>query len=516
MTRARIRRVAVGLAAVVLAAGLAPRPAPAQPVQITIVQPAEATTMDPGRSTQVLTVNYFYNLYDSLTRWDSALALQPGLATSWRALNDTTWEFTLRPGVKFHDGAPLTAEDVKATLERNLIPGRTGVTAGFATIEAVQVPTPGVVRIITKKPDPLLPVRMAQMGSQIIPARLTTEDGAKELARRPVGTGAYRFVEWVKDERLVMEANRDWWGWEGRKPSVDRVVWKPIPEDFPRLVALDKGEADIVTNVTPDRIRSIAEGRTTRVVSVPSSRTAACAINASGGPLADKRVRQALHYALDTNAIIKGIYAGYGKPYSGGVADTDFGFNPTLKPYPYDLARAKALLTEAGYGSGIDVTLHAGMGTMVNDKQLIEVIADMWAKAGIRAKIAMMEMGARQKMVNDRALPVGGLLLINPQSTLLDADGSVWRLLHPTGLNGKYWAGSQPGHRFHDLMEQARYSLDPAKRKQLYMEATQILHDEKPWLDLFQEVIVYGTSQRVSFKPRADYRLIAAEMQVSR
>jgi len=516
MTRVRIRAVAVGLAVVALVAGLAPRPAPGQPVQITIAQPAEATTMDPGRSTQVLTVNYFYNLYDSLTRWDGSLALQPALATSWRALNDTTWEFTLRPGVKFHDGAPLAADDVKATLERNLIPGRTGVTAGFATIEAVQVPTPGVVRIITKKPDPLLPVRMAQMGSQIVPARLTTEEGAKELARKPVGTGAYRFVEWVKDERLVMEANRDWWGWEGKKPTIDRVIWKPIPEDFPRLVALDKGEADIVTNVPPDRIKAIAEGKATRVVSVSSSRTAACAINASQGPLADKRVRQALHYALDMSAILKGIYAGYGKPYSGGVADTDFGFNPTVKPYPYDLARAKALLAEAGYASGIDVTLHAGMGTMVNDKQLIEVIADMWAKAGIRAKIAMMEMGARQKMVNDRALPVGGLLLINPQSTLLDADGSVWRLLHPTGLNGKYWAGSQPGHRFHDLMEQARYSLDPAKRKQLYLEATQILHDEKPWLDLFQEVIVYGTSQRVSFKPRADYRLIAAEMQVTR
>ena len=516
MTRVRIRAVAVGLAVVALVAGLAPRPAPAQPVQITIAQPAEATTMDPGRSTQVLTVNYFYNLYDSLTRWDGSLALQPALATSWRAVNDTTWEFTLRPGVKFHDGAPLAADDVKATLERNLIPGRTGVTAGFATIEAVQVPTPGVVRVITKKPDPLLPVRMAQMGSQIVPTRLTTEEGAKELARKPVGTGAYRFVEWVKDERLVMEANRDWWGWEGKKPTIDRVTWKPIPEDFPRLVALDKGEADIVTNVPPDRIKAIAEGKATRVVSVSSSRTAACAINASQGPLADKRVRQALHYALDTSAIIKGIYAGYGKPYTGGVADTDFGFNPTLKPYPYDLARARALLAEAGYASGIDVTLHAGMGTMVNDKQLIEVIADMWAKAGIRAKIAMMEMGARQKMVNDRALPIGGLLLINPQSTLLDADGSIWRLLHPTGLNGKYWAGSQPGHRFHDVMEQARYSLDPAKRKQLYTEATQILHDEKPWLDLFQEVIVYGTSQRVSFKPRADYRLIAAEMQVAR
>src|SRR5512134_695128 len=99
-------------------------PVTAQPTQITIAQPAEATTMDPGRSTQVLTVNYFYNLYDSLTRWDAALQLQPGLATSWKALNDTTWEFTLRPGVKFHDGSPLTADDVRATIERNLVPGK--------------------------------------------------------------------------------------------------------------------------------------------------------------------------------------------------------------------------------------------------------------------------------------------------------------------------------------------------------------------------------------------------------
>jgi peptide/nickel transport system substrate-binding protein len=174
--------------------------------QITIVQPAEATTMDPGRSTQVLTVNYFYNLYDTLTRWDAALKLQPGLATAWKQLTETTWEFTLRTAVKFHDGSPLTAEDVKATLDRNLVVGKTVVQSGFATIESVQVVNPTTVGIATKKPDPLLLVRLAQMGAQILPARLTTDEGMKELARRPVGTGAYRFVEWVKDEphRLIV------------------------------------------------------------------------------------------------------------------------------------------------------------------------------------------------------------------------------------------------------------------------------------------------------------------------
>jgi peptide/nickel transport system substrate-binding protein len=483
---------------------------------LTIAQPAEATTMDPGRSTQVLTVNYFYNLYDTLTQWDSALRLQPGLATSWRNLSDTTWEFALRPGVKFHDGQPLSADDVKATLDRNMIPGRTVVQPGFATIESVQAVGPLTVRIVTKKPDPLLPVRMAQMGAQILPSRLTTEAAAKDLARKPVGTGAYRLIEWVKDERLVMEANRDWWGWGGRAPSIERVVWRPIPEDFPRLVALDKGEADIITNVPPDQIRGIEAGRLTRVVSTPSTRTVTFWVNATQPPTSDRRVRYALHHGLDVPSIVRNLYAGHGKPFSGGLADTDFGHNAALKPYPYDPARARQLLAEAGYPAGIDVTLHAGMGTMVNDKHLVETIADMWTKVGIRAKVQMMEMGARQRMNNERTVPPNGLLLINPQSTLLDADGSLWRLFHPNGFGGRYWVGSQPGQRFHDLMEQARYTLDPRKRKELYTEATQIIHDEKPWLELFQEVVMYGTTRRVSFTPRADYRLIVSDMTVSR
>ena len=501
--------VAVALAALTAAAE-------AQPTQITIALPAEATTMDPGRSTQVLTVNYFVNLYDTLTRWDQGLRLKEGLATSWKNVNDTTWEFTLRQGVRFHDGAPLTAEDVKATLERNMLPGKTVVQPGFATFEAVQVVSPTAIRIVTKRPDPLLLVRVAQMGAQILPARLTTDDGVKELARRPVGTGAYRLVEWVKDERLVMEANRDWWGWEGKPPAIERVVWKPIPDDFPRIVALEKGEADIITNVPPDRMAALADGRVTKILSAPATRTVTFWINTTQPPLSDKRVRQALHYGLDVNAIIKNLYAGMGKPFSGGLADTDFGYNPALKPYPFDPALAKRLLAEAGRAGGIDVTLYAGSGTMVNDKFLLETMADMWAKVGIRAKLEMMEMGARQRMNNERTLPPHGLMLINPQSTLLDADGSLWRLFHPNGFGGKYWAGNQPGQRFHELMEQGRYTLDPAKRRQLYAEATQIVHDEKPWFELFQEIVVYGVARRLHFKARSDYRLIVAEMTLAR
>jgi peptide/nickel transport system substrate-binding protein len=489
--------------------------AQARGAQITIAQPADAFTMDPGKSTQVLTVNYFVNLYDTLARWDGSLKLQPALATAWRNVSDTAWEVTLRPGVKFHDGTPLTAEDVKATLDRNLVPGKTVVQAGFATIDRVEVVNPTTIRLVTKKPDPLLPVRLAQMGGQIYPARFGASDASlAELARKPVGTGAYRFVEWTKDDKLVMEANRDWWGWGGKAPAIERVVWRPIPDDFARLSALEKGEVDLITNVPPDQLKMLQEGRATQVLTVPATRTVTFWINATQPPTSDKRVRQALHYALDVDSIVKNLYAGLGKPFSGGLADTDFGYNPALKPYPYDPAKAKQLLTEAGYASGIEVVLHAGHGTMVADKQLLEAMADMWSKVGIRAKVEMMEMARRQKINNERTLPPNGLLLINPQSTLLDADGSLWRLFHPNGFGGKYWVGTQPGQRFHDLMEQARHSLDPKQRQALYAEATQIIHEEKPWLELFQEVIVYGAAKRLTFKPRSDYRLLVPEMTV--
>jgi ABC-type transport system substrate-binding protein len=191
-------------------------------------------------------------MYDTLTRWDTALQLQPGLATSWKTVNETTWEFTLRPGVKFHDGAPFTAEDVKATLDRNMVPGKTVVTPGFTTIEAVQIVSPSVIRILTKRPDPLS--RRMQMGSQILPARLTTDEGVR--SRAPPGRyRAYRFVEWVKDERLAMQANHEWW-MEGKTPegAGDRAHPGAL-----RIVALEKGDVDIITNVPPDRMKGIAE-----------------------------------------------------------------------------------------------------------------------------------------------------------------------------------------------------------------------------------------------------------------
>jgi ABC-type transport system substrate-binding protein len=207
------------------------------------------------------------------------------------------------------------------------------------------------------------------------------------------------------------------------------------------------------------------------------------------------------------NATTKNIYAGQVLTLAAWRR-----LRPQLRDqaHPYD--PAKAGLNEAALRPASTSHL-CGTGTMVNEKAPLEVIASM------RSTVASAQGGddgdgARARMLNDRAAwaqrhAAGNL------TTLLDADGSLWRIWHPNGFNGKYWIGSQPGQRFHDLMEEARYTLDPKKRKALYAEAIEIRNEEKPSLDLFQEMVVYGTSKRVSFKPRADYRLIVAEMALA-
>ena len=224
---------------------------------------------------------------------------------------------------------------------------------------------------------------MAQMGSQILPARLTTDDGVKELARRPVGTGAYRFVEWVKDERLVMEANRDWWGWEGKTPGVERAVWKPIPDDFPRIVALEKGDADIITNVPPDRIKGIADGGARGSSACPRRASSTLSINSTQPPA--RRQARAPGPALrarhprDHPEPLRG----QGKPYSGGRRRHRLRLQPgaqavSLRPRQGQAAPRRGRLPRRDRRDPLRRQRHHGQRQGAAWRR----IADMWARWG--------------------------------------------------------------------------------------------------------------------------------------
>ena len=504
-SRLALRAFVAGLGLAVLAAS----PALAQGPTLTIAQGADITTLDPTQATQIHNLNLFYNIYDALVTWDpkDIGKVVPELALSWRSVNPTTWQFKLRQGVKFHNGEPFNAEAAKFTIDRLITKGVHQVYGGFATIERAEVVDPYTINVVTSKPDPILVKRFAGYGGQMLPPQYLKQVDWKDFALKPVGTGPYRFVEWVKDDRVVLEANDAYWR---GAPKIKKVIWRPIPDNFARVAALTRGEAQIITKVIPDHVAQIEKAGCCRVEHILTNLNTVYLINAQKGPLANTKVRQALNYAVDKNKIIKELYNGYAIPTGSGIPNTDFGFNPAIKPYPYDPAMAKKLLAEAGFASGLEIDLQSGNGIHLNDKQLTEAVAAMLAEVGVTAKVGILEPSTRIQLLRNNTFP--GLLLADPASTTYDADGVIWRLRGPGGIVQKIWPGNYEGTRFYQLMEEARFSMEPEKRLKNYHEVLQIFRDEAPELFLFQAELIDAARNEVAYKARGDQRIIVYDI----
>src|SRR5207244_6281162 len=189
------------------------------------------------------------NPFDNLTSRHPDGKLYPGLATEWKLTDPTTWSFKLRPGVKFHNGDPFTSADAKFSIERTYDPAaKTMVATALSTIDRIEAPDPHSLVIRTKKPDPLLAARLGFYGGQIVPKKYLEAVGNDAFNARPVGTGPVRFVSWTKDDRIVLEANPDYFG---GKPDFDRFVMRAVPEMAPRVAGLPKGEVDIIPQLPP-------------------------------------------------------------------------------------------------------------------------------------------------------------------------------------------------------------------------------------------------------------------------
>ena len=502
-SRRTVTRLSIGLLVAGLVVAAAGR-ASAAGDTLVIAQGADITTLDPTQATQINNLNLFYNLYDALVTWDpeDIGKVVPQLALSWKNLNPTTWQFKLRPGVKFHNGEPFNADSVKFTVDRLITKGAHQVYGGFATIERAEVVDPYTVNVVTTKPDPILVKRFAGYGGQMLPPQYLKQTDWKAFGVKPVGTGPYKFVEWIKDDHITLVANEDYW--KGA-PKIKKVIWRPIPDNFARVAALTRGEVHLATKVIPDHVGLVEKAGCCRIEHTLTNLVTVYLINAQKPPLANAKVRQALNYAVDKDKIIKELYRGYAIPIGSGIPNTDFGYNPRIKPYPYDPERAKKLLAEAGYPGGVDVDVQSGNGLHLNDKQLTEAVAAMLADVGIRAKGGILEPATRMQLLRTNTFP--GLLLADPASTTYDTDGVLWRLRGPGGIVTKLWPGNAEGTHFYTLMEEARYSLDSEKRLRNYQEAAQIWHDEAVELFLFQGELIDAVRNEVKYKARGDQRI---------
>jgi peptide/nickel transport system substrate-binding protein len=459
--------------------------------ELNVAQGGDISKFDPHFSTSSNDIRVSFNLFDNLVARHPDGKLHPALATEWKRQNDTTYVFKLRSGVKWHNGDPFSSADAKFSIERTYDPNaKTMVATALSTIEKVDAPDPTSLVVTTKKPDPLLPARLAFYGGQIVPKKYLESVGPDTFNAKPIGTGPVRFVSWTKDDKLVLDANPDYWG---GKIEVDHIYFRAIPETAPRIAALLKGEADVITQLPPDHYDRVNANAGTQVRGALYAGLYVLAVNSKRPPLDNPLVKQALSLAIDREVIVKELWRGRGIVPSGPIAKGDNHFDPKLAPLAYDPREAKARLQKAGYKNE-EIVLETTVGYVANDKPMAEAIIAMWREVGVNAKVEVIEYSVRAQKNREKSFK--GLFWSDPTSTLGDPDGMMWRLLGPGGPYD-YWRDP----KFDELGNAARFSVAEKFRGEAYREMTNIFLENFPWLPVIQPYEDYGMQKYVEFTP---------------
>jgi peptide/nickel transport system substrate-binding protein len=463
---------------------------------VTIAQGVDPTTMDPLQQRETTTVNVLQHLYDPLLERDGSdpRKFNPKLATAWKHVDDTTTRFTLRTGVKFSDGKPFTAADVKYTVDYllgDLPHAKPAILAyQFGTLKDVKVVDDHTVDVRTKGADPLLLDRLAQL--YIVP------DGAdpKSLASTPVGTGPYKLAKWDRNSQVVMEAKPDYYGGPA---AIGKVTFKTMPDAAARLAALESGDVDLITNVPADNVEEVKSSGRSRVESVPSARIASIWFNTlDSAPLKKPEVRVALNYAVDVDTIIKQVMSGYGERVATIVPRYFQNYDPSIKPFAFDPAKAKQLLAQAGYPNGFSMTLMVPEGRYEFASEVSQAVGSYLGKVGVKVKLQTVDFGVFAKATQSRKIPDGfygawGESFFNPIDELEVAVVS--------GDKGFSWYSNPQVDK---LTASAASALDPEKQKQDVSQVQQLMLQDPPFLFLFAYKDLYGISSRLNWKPRSD------------
>jgi peptide/nickel transport system substrate-binding protein len=470
---------------------------------VVIAQGVDPTTLDPHNHYETPAFNVCLNIFDTLLQRDDQVKIEPLLATSYKIINETTWEFNLRKGVKFHNGEDFDATSVKFSLERMIDPKNKLRQALVGQIvDHVDIIDPYKVHIITKKPYPAVDATLCTVGA-MLPPKYVQEKGPAHIALNPIGTGPYKLVRWTKDDQIVLQANENYWR---GAPKIKKVIFRPIPEATTRVAGLQTQELDIIVNIPPHLERLMNWKGRSFVSKVPSVRVIFMAFdNLKGGPAADRRFRQAVAQAIDLDTIIKKVLEGNAIRLGSPLTKYHFGYDPSIKPYDYNPEMAKALLAEAGYAKGVDLVINSPNGRYLNDKDIAEAVAGDLRKVGINASVKIHEWGNYMTMTYRHT--AGPLYLLGWGNSSFDADGSLFGLVR-TGQVLSSFTNS----RLDSLLDQGQATMDQKKRQKIYSEACKVIKDDVAWAFAYQQMDIYGVNERVNWKARTDERLVVFDM----
>ncbi len=507
-------------AVVLLSIVLIPCSAAAAPAgKVVIAQGVDPTTLDMMNQQEQPASNVGAQMFESLLERDQTLKLVPALAAEMpKLVAPTIWEFKLRRGVKFHNGEEFNAESVKFSIERLVNPAnKLRGSTSFAPIDRVEVTDAYTVRIHTKKPWPVFQSHIALRQAAMYPPKEYAGKDAAAISRNPIGTGPYKFVRWSKDDEIVMEAFPSYWG---GAPRIKTVVFKPIPDDAVRVAALQNGEIDVAVNIPPHLAGIIDKHPKIFLSTAPSIRTIQLMIythqmDAShkptgpyNGPTTDKRVRQALAYAIDADEIIKGVMDGKAVRVPTMLTSLHFGYDPTLKPIKQDVARSKKLLAEAGFPNGLEIVLNGPQGRYVRDKEVAEAVAGQFTKAGIKTTLRTFEfVNYLNNMVYVHK--AGPVWLIGWGHPTMDAEAIYVPLFKSPNIFVN-WHNED----FNGMVEEAQSQMDEKKRLAQYQQISKLWIEEVPAIPLYQQIDLYGANKRLAWKARSDELIRASDMSL--
>ena len=468
-------------------------------------------TLDPANHRNRETQTVIRNMYDGILTRDSEMNIHPEIAESFEQVSPTVYDFKIRSGITFHDGTPLTVEDVKFTLDRltqegGMGDGQTSPRQSLVgPVESVEIIGDDTVRINLSEPWPLLPAMLPF--NEVVSKSFVEEVGSEGMATQVNGAGPFRLVDWRRGDSVIMERFDDYYGGADGIPPVEaacveRVIFQVIPESASRVAALLSGDAHIINELPPHSMNQVNNSPNAEVMTVNGTRSFFIAMNNEGDIFDDVRVRQAVAHAIDRDLIIDRILGGTATPIDGILSPDAFGKNHDLPGYDYDPERAQELLAEAGYPDGIEVTLD----TEGAHRDTAEAIASLLTDAGIQTQVSVGEGTLlTQKWREAEGEKEGDMYLTSWGNGSLDPY-DIFVPTHRTDDRGNSAGYANP--ELDALLDEAGVELDRERRAELYQEAEALAAADAPYVYLWVPQDIYGVSTRLSgWSPSPDSRI---------
>lgn len=489
-----------------------------QSKEITVAQESTMDGLDPYLDMNTNTNSILNNIYGTLTARTAAGKLVPGLATSWERLDQTTWKFHLREGVKFSNGNPFTAEDVKFSFKRMAEFQKSEWQFMGKSVNSVEKIDDYTVEITTNEPFPTFAGTISF--GFIMDKEWTQAHDSSYIATHAMGTGPYRVIDWVMGDQITLEINENYWG---ERPSIENVTIKPITETSTRLAALETGSVDLITNVPFQNIEKIKADPKLKLISEPGRRVIFLGMNQREGfPTSNPKVREAMYTAINEQEIIDRIMQGYATSANQLTNPPDVGYNSNIKRPTPNIEKAKELLEEAGYPNGFDITLDVPNDRYVKDEQIGQAVVSYLQKAGINAKLETRTKSIHFDLITaSAAAPTGpktDFFMMGWRDTTFDAariHNMHVRTVDPEKGHGTWNGGRHSNPKLDELLSEAAKEVDPEKRAEILEEVNKECMENVAIIPLHIQYDIYGSSEEVQFTPRGDRWILFKDISLN-